>query len=285
MKTRQIIFALAVIFTLSFTAFAQQATGVKRTTYKKDRFDFGVGGTLAIVGAPNGSIRIEGWSNREIEIEAEVTLEAATDADIERLSKVSGFVLQESLGRTGIISVGTHDRKYVRRIDKSFPKALYAAPLRIDYVIRVPRYTDLEIDGGHGDLSVTGVEGNMRINYVQTNATLDLVGGGISATFGSGSVAVSIPSRSWRGRFADVSMANGTMSLNLPVGLNAEFDAVILRTGRIENGYSGFIPRVRSTEFTERSISAKSGTGSIPLRFTVGDGTLIVNEVGRSAAL
>jgi len=274
------LFAALVIW-LSVSAFGQNASYAKRTVYKSDKLDFGVGGTLAVVGAPNGSIRIEGWSNREIEISAVIEMQAPTEADLNTLAKVTGFITQESLGRTGIVSVGTHDKKYVKSIDKKFPKTLYGLPFKVDYVIKVPKYCDLQIDGGKGGLSITGVEGNMKINYLDSDAKIELVGGGILATIGTGDLEVTIPSRSWRGRFADIQIANGNMSLNLPTGLNAEFDAMILRTGKIENGFSGFVPRTRKTEFTDKSIVGKSGSGSIPLKFTVGDGTMKIKEIGK----
>ncbi len=268
------------VILLSTSAFAQHPL-VKRTTYKTDRFEFGVGGTLAVVGAPKGSIRIEGWSNREIEISAEIEIQASTEADLDRLSKVTGFITEESLGRTGVISIGTHDKKYLKKVDKKFPKTLLGLPFKIDYVIKVPRYCDLQIDGGSGGLQISGVEGNMKLNFLETEAKIDLVGGGIFATFGAGTVDITIPTRSWRGSFADVQMASGTLNLSLPVGLNADFDALILRTGKIENAFAGFVPKARKVEFTDKAIAAKAGTGSIPLKFTVGDGTMTIKEIGR----
>lgn len=283
MKYLKIVSLLFFVVAFSAVAFAQDQKLIKRTTYKTDRLEFGVGGTLTLVGAPEGSVRVEGWANREIEISAEIGIEAPTEADLEILSKVSGFVLEETIGRTAIVTVGPHDRKAIKRLNKKFPKHLFDMPFRVDYVIKVPRYTDIDINGGKGDLSVSGIDGNILINFLEANAKIDLVGGSISATFGKGSVDLTIPKQSWRGRFADVQIATGTMNLFLPVGLNAQFDASILRTGRIENGFEGFKPRIRNGEFTERSIAAKSGTGTIPLKFTVGDGTMKISEIGRGS--
>jgi hypothetical protein len=270
---------IIAILLLTFSASAQ----LKRTTVKSDKLDFGSGGTITIQGAPKGSITVEGWSKNEVEISAEIIVEAATDADLERLSKVTGFQLDESTGRVGIISLGTHDKKYVKTVDKKFPKELMGSAYRIDYVLKVPRYSDVQIDGGVGDLSVSNVEGALKINYLETNAKLDLVGGGVLAVFGKGDVDISIPTQSWRGRFADVQLAIGTMSLNRPSGLNAEFDANILKSGKIENGFDGFKPRVRKQEFTEKSIAAKAGAGGIPLKFSVGDGTIQISTFGLRA--
>jgi hypothetical protein len=272
------VLIIAVLF-LSISASAQ----LKRSTIKTDKLDFGAGGTVTIQGTPKGSITVEGWSKNEVEISAEIIVEAATDADLERLSKVTGFQLDESTGRIGIISLGTHDKKYVKTVDKKFPKQLMGNAYRIDYVLKVPRYTDVDIDGGVGDLNVSGIEGALKINYLETNAKLDLVGGGVLAVFGKGDVDISIPTRSWRGRFADVQLAIGTMSLNLPTGLNAEFDATILKSGKIENAFEGLKPRVRKQEFTEKSIAAKAGAGGIPLKFSVGDGTMKISTFGLRA--
>jgi hypothetical protein len=206
-------------------------------------------------------------------------MSAQSEADLDAIAQVTGFTLEESMGRAGIVSVGTHDKAYLKRISKKFPKNLIGLPFRIDYVIKVPRYCDLQIDGGKGDLFIAGIEGTMKINYLDTNATLNLVGGGVFATFGGGTVAVSVPTRSWRGRFADIQLATGTMNVTLPPSLNAEVNAVILRTGKIENTYLDLKPKTRKEPFSDRLIAARSGAGGIPLKFTVGDGTLNISEL------
>ena len=281
MKNRSASFAIILSFFLLFagTAWSQVAPNVKRTTYKSDTLDFGPGGTLAVVGAPNGSIRIEGWNNNQIQVDAEIEINARTEAELDEIAKVTGFVMQESMGRTGITSIGTHDRDYLKKAAKKFPKDLIGLPFRIDYVIKVPRYCDLQIDGGNGDLYVGGVDGTFKINFLESKAKLDLIGGGVFATFGSGTVDVKVPSRNWRGRFADVQLASGTMNVSLPPSLNAELDATILRSGTVENSYLDLKPRTRKDAFTDKLIAAKSGVGGVPLKFTVGDGQLKIFEM------
>lgn len=275
---KSLLFVVFLSF-ITVSGFAQTKPLIKRTTYKTDKLDFGPGGTLSVTGAPNGSIRIEGWNKNEIEISAEIEIQASTEADLNELAKVTGFMLEESMGRTGIQSVGTYDKKYLKSVSKKFPKNLIGLPFKIDYVVKVPRYCDLQIDGGKGDLYIAGVEGTMKINYLDTNAKINLVGGGIIAVFGGGTVDVSVPTRSWRGRFADIQLTSGTMNVSLPPSLNAEVDASILRTGKIENTYADLKPKTRKAIFTEKLIAAKSGAGGIPLKFTVGDGTLNIFQL------
>ncbi len=263
------------------TVLGQEPALIKRTTTKTDAFDFGSGGTLSVVGAPNGSIRIEGWNNNQIQIEAVIELFARTEADLNELSRVTGFTLDEALGKTSIISVGTHNKSYMKRAAKKFPKHLLGLPYRIDYVIKVPRYCDLQIDGGKGDLFIGGIDGTMKVNFIDSNARLDLLGGGIFATFGGGTVDVTVPTRGWRGRFADIQLAAGSMNVSLPPSLNAEVDASILRTGSITNDYTELKPKTRRDIFTDKLIAGKTGVGGIPLKFTVGDGELKIFQAAK----
>lgn len=280
MNTHKACLLVLFVAAFSFTTFSQSAPLLKRTTYKTDRLDFGVAGTLAVTGAPVGSIRIEGWKNREVEVTAEIEVQANTEEDLASMSAVTTFVMDESTGRIGIISVGPNDKKYLKQLGKKFSKQLQSLPFKIDYVIKVPQYCDLLIDGGRGDLTISGVEGTMKLNYLETNAKLDLLGGTTIAVFGKGSVDFAIPKASWRGRFADISLATGDMNVRLPVGINSELDATILRTGKIENTNAELIPRVRKGEFTDKSVVAKSGIGGVSLKFTVGDGSLKIMKIG-----
>ncbi len=88
---------------------------------------------------------------------------------------------------------------------------------------------------------------------------------------------VVIPNRSWRGLSADIQLASGTMRVQLPLNLNANLDARVLRGGRIENTLTNLKPRDR-TKFTEKSISANAGSGGAFLTFIVGNGTLKLDE-------
>lgn len=267
--------SLSLIMTLLLCAacFAQTAPLLKRTTYKTERIDFGAGGTLSIVGAPAGAIIVEGWRKNEIEITAEVEVQAANEKDLALLATVDTFKIDNDFGHVRVVSVGTYNKDYMKPIAKKFPKNLYNAPFRIDYRIKVPLYCDLEIDGGRGDLTLSGVEGAIVIKLLESNVKLNLVGGILSATVGSGSVDVMVPSRSWRGRSVDVQLARGNINAFFAPYLNAEVSATILREGRIENSYALLKPSER-TKFTEKSVVAKSGGGGAALSFTVGDGLI-----------
>jgi hypothetical protein len=270
---------LLLLCVLALAAAVSSQT-LKRIVTKTDKLDFGAGGTVTVTGAPRGAIHIEPSTGDQVEITAEVHLEAASDSDLNTLEAVTGFVLQESLGSVSINTVGPNDKKYLKQVNKKFPKALIGLPFSIDYSIKVPRYCDLQIDGGVGDITVSGIEGNLRINSLESNTKLDLVGGGVSATFQRGKLLITMPDRSWRGNGLDIALASGEMEVWMPATLSAELDASILRTGKIENSLIDLKPRVRTVKFTEQNISAKAGNGGVPMKFTVGDGVLRLKIIG-----
>lgn len=278
-KTIQTLFFAFLSFAFSLACFAQTTQLIKKTTYKTDSVEFGAGGTISVTGAPNGSISIEGWNKAEIEVSAEIEIQAATEADLAQLASVNSFVIDQGFNSTRIVSVGTFDKDYMKRTAKKFPKTLLGLPFKINYTIKVPRYCDLNITGGDGDFTLSGVDGEIYVKYLNSNAKMNLIGGSLQATFGGGTVDITIPTRSWRGRFADVQLATGTMNIQLPLSFNAEIDATVLRSGQVENTFGELKPKTRNVKFTEKSISAKAGNGGVPLKFTVGDGTLKISEV------
>ena len=161
----------------------------------------------------------------------------------------------------------------MRRVARDFPKRLLGLPWKIDYRIRVPVATDLEINAGRGPIKLSGVEGALRLSATESDAELTFTGGVVSATIAVGKVNVSIPVRSWRGSGVEIRLAAGDLTIELPAGFNGDIDADILRSGQIENSYQGLEPRERAG-LTARSIKGRAGAGGAYFNFTVGDGTL-----------
>lgn len=244
-----------------------------RTSTRHEVRRFGYGGTVTVVGAPRGSIIIEGWAKNEVDITAEIEVQATTEEDLARLAAINGFLLDDGLNHLSVLTTGMHDKSYMRKAGKNFPKQLLGLPWKIDYRLRVPLATQLEINGGVGPISLSGVEGAITLSAPQTDATLTLTGGVVTATIAAGTVNVHIPTRSWRGGGLDIQLATGTLNVELPAGFSGEIDGEILRTGKIESAYPDLEPRDR-TAFTEKVVHARAGAGGAYLKFTVGAGTI-----------
>ena len=236
------------------------------------------GGTVTLSAAPVGSIIIEGWQRNEVEVSAEIELHAPTEADLSRLALLNNFVIDEDSNHLRIITTGTHDRAFMKRAAKDFPKSLIGLPWKIDYHIKVPAVTDLEVNAGVGPTRLAGVEGAIRLNAVQTDATLSLTGGLVSVIVQSGTVDVIIPALSWHGLGADIKVASGNLSIGLMPGFSGEINAAVLRTGEVKNAYPNLEPRER-TSITPQSLRARAGNGGGTLTLTVNEGTIQINQV------
>ena len=251
---------------------------LKRTTTRRENQRLAYGGTVTIVGAPNGSITIEGWPQSEVEVVADVELNAANEDDLSRLAMVNNFVVDSDSNHIRVLTTGTHDKVFMRRATKNFPKNLLGLPWRVDYRIRVPAVTDLEINAGRGDIKLSGVEGAIRLNATQGEATLVVTGGVLSATVAAGDVLLKIPSRNWRGGGADVRVAAGALTLELPAGFSGDIDADILRAGNIVDNYGALASRERPG-ITPTVMRARAGAGGPFFKFTVGVGTVSINKL------
>ncbi|MEP6706436.1 MAG: hypothetical protein ABJC05_02890 [Pyrinomonadaceae bacterium] len=260
------------------TPSAPAAPLLRRTATRHETRRFGYGGLLTIVGPPAGSIAIEGWQRSEVEITADIEWRANTEEDLTRLSAIENFVLDEDANHLRILTSGTHDKAFMKRFAKGFPKKLIGLPWRIDFRIKVPISTDLEINAGNGPLKLSGVEGAIRVNALESDATITLTGGLVSVTLLRGSIKLDIPAHSWRGEGAEVRLATGELTIGLTTGFSGDIDADVLRLGTIQNDYPDLEPRERGS-ITPRSMRARAGAGGAMFRFTLGDGTLRIKQL------
>jgi hypothetical protein len=253
---------------------------LKRSTTRRETRRFAFGGTITVIGAPRGSVTIEGWSRSEVELVADIELNAATEADLDQLATVNRFVFDEDLNHLSVLTTGTHDRAYMKKAARNFPKKLLNLPWKIDYKLRVPANSDLEINAGYGPVKLSGVEGSMRISATESETALTLTGGIVSATVTAGTVTLTIPARSWRGGGADIRLATGVINVDLPAGFNGDIDAEILRTGKIVNAHDGLASREKPG-ITERTVRARAGAGGAFFKFTVADGTVNIRKAAQ----
>lgn len=250
---------------------------IVRTTIRHEARRFFYGGTLTVIGPPDGSITIEGWARDEVDITAEIQLRADSEKDLDLLAAVNTFVLDDDVSHLRVMSTGTHDKVFMKSVAKKFPKALLGLPWRIDYRIRVPLLIDLEINGGRGPVKISDVEGNIRVSATESETSLKLTGGTVSATIAAGKINLIVPTRSWRGNGAELRVAIGDVTVELPPGFNADIDADVLRAGHIENSYGELQPRARGT-LPGQQLKARAGAGGASFQFTVGDGTIYLKK-------
>src|SRR3989475_10281169 len=250
-----------------------------RTIPRHENFRLAYGGSVTIVGAPAGSIIIEGWQRNEVDVNAEIELHGGTTQDLDRLAAVNTFVADEDTNHIRILTTGTHDRKLMKSVAKDFPKTLIGLPWKIDYHIKVPALTDLEISAGNGPITLSGVEGAIRLNALESNANLSLTGGLVAATIQSGRVNITVPTRGWHGLGAEIRLAGGDLKVELAPGFSGDLYWEVLRNGENKNNFPNLEPRERNS-IGPHSLRARAGSGGAALTFILGDGIIRIQQAG-----
>jgi len=233
---------------------------------------------VTIVGAPAGSISIQGWDRNEVDVVADIELHAFTAEDLAKVAVVNNFVFDEDTNHIRIMTTGAHDRSLMKRLGKNFPKGLSGLPWKIDYRLKVPSLTDLEINGGVGAIKLAGVEGALHLNALESDAALWLTGGDAIVTVQKGAVYLGVPARGWHGLGLDLKLAVGNLAVELPIDFSADINASVLRLGKVEVAYPNLEPRERNST-GPNSVRARAGSGGATLSFTVGDGTISIKQM------
>ena len=271
-----LLFATTIEAQQKKTADLSPTPQLVRTTTRHELHRLAYGSTLTIIGPPDSSITIEGWQRSEVDVSAEIQLRADTEADLDLLAAVNTFVLDEDANHLRIMSTGTHDKAFMRSVAKKFPKALLGLPWRIDYRIRVPFIIDLDINAGRGPISINGVEGNIQFSAAESATTLKLTGGTVYGMIATGTVKLEVPARSWRGVGATFRVAAGDITVEIPAGFSGDFDAEVLRAGKIDSPYEELARASRGVD--PRTLSARAGAGGAAFKLTVGDGVIVIRK-------
>ena len=284
MTKLNILLLIVILLTFAHPVSSQKQVApeiqlLTRTSKRRELRRFSYGGTVTVIAAPRGSVTVEGWQRNEVELIADIELKGPTEADLDQLATVNSFVFDEDLNHLSVLTTGTHDRTFMKRSAKNFPKKLLNMPWKIDYKLRVPINTDLEVNAGHGTVKLSGVEGALRVSATESDTALTLAGGTVSTTVTAGSITLTVQARSWRGAGADIRIASGTINVDLPAGFSGDIDAEVLRIGKIVNTYEGLEPREKPG-ITERTVRGRAGFGGPYFKFTVGDGVVNIRKAG-----
>jgi hypothetical protein len=131
-RSKMLLFIL-ILLVSDASVFAQQTAApeiqlLTRTSTRRETKRFSYGGTVTLIAAPRGSVTVEGWSRNEVELTAQIELKGPTEADLDQLAAVNTFVFDEDLNHLSVLTTGTHDRTFMKRSAKNFPRKLLNMP-------------------------------------------------------------------------------------------------------------------------------------------------------------
>jgi len=201
-----------------------------------------------------GSIEIEGWDRREIDVQAEIRIKAPSKDKAKRICREIVFEVE----REGTAFLINADLPRVRQ------DAFWGGntSIVIQYSIKVPHNTDLDVEVVNGDIDTRGTEGLFRLRAVNGSITHSSLGGEGSAQTTNGGVECSIEDFPAGGEL-ELKAVNGGLELKLPSGIGAEFEARAVN-GSVKVGFP-----LREITKKKRSSAAGvigDGEGKIDLK-------------------
>jgi hypothetical protein len=210
-----------------------------------------------------GSIEVIGWDRGEIEISATVRIRAASKS---KARKIYGKIEFEIGQEQEINSI----RAVVPRFRKDSIAGEGNTAVWVDYSVRVPYATDLDIRSVTGDIVVMQVGGTFRV--VSEQGSIDMLsrgGEGVLKT-GNGDIGCELAFLPASGRL-ELRTGNGDLSLGVPPGTSAVLKART-RAGRVRVGLE-----MTGIEKDKRKVKEGvlgGGEGEIVLESANGDVTI-----------
>jgi DUF4097 and DUF4098 domain-containing protein YvlB len=215
------------------------------------------GRPLTVDPGMNGGVEIESWDTDSIAVTARIQVSARTEEDAAAIAR---DIKIEASGAT------------VRALGPN-PVGRYQG-WSVNFVVYVPRRTDLSLSTDNGPLSVRNVIGRMELST--HNGPLSLVGvaGDVHARAENGPLMVKLQGARWEGTGLDAETTNGPADLRIPDNYNAkiEFGTV---NGPMDMRFP--LTVTLSGRVTDR-ISTTLGSGGPPIRVVTTNGPMTVRR-------
>jgi DUF4097 and DUF4098 domain-containing protein YvlB len=254
----------AVIFLtiLAMAAAVREADAYRLVEYRE--WNLAAEGCLLFkVGNVRGDIEVIGWDRDEIEISATIRIRAAGKNKAEKIHGNIEFEIGQEAGNISI-------RALVPQYRKDSISGEGNTAVWIEYSIRVPYSTDLDIRSVTGDITVVKVGGRFRV--VSEQGDIDMLsrgGEGVLKT-GSGDIGCELAFLPAGGKLR-LKTSNGDLSLGIPAETSAMLRART-RAGRVK-------VRLQMTGVEKKKRKVKKGilgggAGEIVLETANGDVTI-----------
>lgn len=206
------------------------------------------GGQLNVTGT-NGGIEVVGEDRSDVALEAQVTAQALSRGEAERL-------VQE----VRIETAGT--------IQAEGPKT---GNWSVNFKLRVPRHLAAELHTKNGGISLENLDGTVHAETTNGGISLNNLSGDVHATTTNGGLHISLAGDSWHGAGLVARSTNGGVHLTMPANYSAHLIA-----GTVNGGTSVRHQMQVSEMNSRRHIDGQIGNGGATVQVeTVNGGVSI----------
>lgn len=186
----------------------------------KKIIDFKPNGSVEVK-TTNGKIELTSWNQNSVEIFAEIKVKASSRRDAERILDKVEILIDRSSDRISI------EPDYPKRNSgDGFWDWVFGSESKpvVDFTIKVPKRTDLNLRSTNGHLSVDDTEGEAILKTTNGGIEAEYMKGSVAASTTNGSISISLDDFSRDDRL-DFNTTNGSIKLYLPSEVKADVRA------------------------------------------------------------
>lgn len=210
---------------------------------------------IAVDAGPNGGITVEGWDGSDIRVLARVQTWSRRDDP------------EDFVGEIEVITT----RREIRSDGPSSRDIGRGNGWSVSYELMVPHESNLSLETTNGGIRITDVSGNM--DFRTTNGGISLAGlaGDVRGRTSNGGIRVDLEGAEWDGAGLDVQTTNGSVTLDIPEGFQAD-----LEIGTTNGGFQIDFPITLQGRINRRRIRTElNGGGPLIKAITTNGGVTV----------
>lgn len=214
-------------------------------------------GPLSVEPGMNGGVEIMGWDSDSIAITARIQVNAHSAGDADAIAR--DIKIEASGSTVRVTGGGALGR------DQHWS---------VEFIVMVPRHTDLTLSTQNGPLTVEDVSGQMELQTQNGPLYLSGVGGDVHASAQNGPLTVRLQGSRWEGAGLDAQTQNGPADLRIPDDYNAKIEF-----GTVNGPMDvGFPMTVTISGRVKDRIATTLGSGGPPIRVVTTNGPMVVRR-------
>lgn len=256
-----------LIFLLIFT-FSLSYAGIVRKEFEKS---YSVKlGSQVILSNVNGEVQVLSWEKQEVKIQAKIKVTGGSQRELDEFIKQVEIEVDKGNNYLKIKANYPERGNGSGFLDWVFGDQ--KPEVSIDYVLNVPKKTDLDIKTVNGNIEVQAIDGN--INLKSTNGQIEAqdLRGSIEAKTVNGAIEIDVlelsPTES-----ISFGTVNGSIDLRLPAEIKATVDASCVNGG-IETDF----PLTISGKFVGKKVQGEINGGGASISLKTVNGSIQLLE-------
>lgn len=205
---------------------------------------------------PNGGIRVIGEDRNDIEVSARIQARAESESDARSIGE--GVRVHIDGGTASADGPDTGRRE----------------SWHVNYVVRVPRGIDLDLEANNGPVSIEAVRGRIEARTQNGPLSLKDLSGDVEARTVNGPLTVDLAGDRWDGQGLDAETRNGPVTLRIPDGYSAR-----LETGTNHGPFDTDVPlTITRLGRNNRRIDTVLGNGGPAVRAITTNGPVTIRR-------